>query len=68
MKTRKEHDDTADTPEYLREWAAALVKTAGKREARIALAGYQALAANKSLDKNDRDIARKRAKAIERIL
>lgn len=68
MKPRNEHDDTADTPEYLREWAAALVATAGKAEARIALAGYKALAANKTLDRSDRDIARKRAKAIERIL
>jgi hypothetical protein len=68
MKIRKEHDDTADTPEYLRGWAEALIATAGKRKARIALAGYQALVANKSLDKADRDIARKRAEALERIL
>jgi hypothetical protein len=62
-----EADSIGDSPEYLATWAAALVK-ADKAEARIALAGYQALAANRELDKADRDIARKRAKAIERIL
>ncbi len=68
MNTRNESHDETDTREYLEQWAKSLVKSAGKREARIALAGYKALAANKELDKSDRAIARKRAKAIERIL
>ena len=60
-------DTTADTAEYVEKWARALVK-AGKADARLILADYKTLAANKQLEKADRDIARKRAKAIERIL
>jgi hypothetical protein len=68
VRTADEADGFGDSPEYLREWATLLVKTAGKTEARIALAGYKALAANKQLDKADRDVARKRAKALEDVL
>jgi len=61
-------DSTADTPEYLREWSASLVKAAGKREARIALEQYQAIAIDKRVSKADRQIAANRAKAILQFL
>lgn len=57
-------DSTADTPEYLREWAKSLVKGAGKREARSALEQYQSIAGDKRVSKADREIAANRAKAI----
>lgn len=63
----KATDPLADTDEYLAKWAKALVK-AGKRDARLVLADYQALASNRELDKTDRDAARKRAKILSRFL
>jgi hypothetical protein len=58
----------ADTPEYLAKWSRELVRAAGKRDARLVLADYRAIANNKSLGDDDRRIARRRAKAIERFL
>jgi hypothetical protein len=56
-------DNLTDTPEYLRDWAKALVK-AGKADARIALEQYQSIASDKRVSKADREIAANRAKAI----
>jgi hypothetical protein len=64
----QEADITTDTPEYLATWARELVKVAGKREARIALAEYKRLAADKQVPKAERAAARKRARAIEQRL
>ena len=61
-------DSLADTPEYLVAWAKSVVKEAGKREARLVLADYKAIAANRRLAKEDREIAAGRAKALERFL
>ena len=61
-------DSTADTPEYLREWAAALVMGAGELEARIALEQYQSIAGDNRVSKADREIAANRAKAILQFL
>lgn len=68
VQTTGDADTIGDSPEYLREWVTLLVKTAGKAEARVALAGYKALAANKQLGKTDRDIARKRARALGKAM
>jgi hypothetical protein len=61
-------DSPADTPEYLRTWAKELVKIAGKREARVALAEYKRLATDKVVPKAERKSAAERAKAIEKEL
>lgn len=66
--TTQEADITTDTPEYLAGWAKELVQVAGKREARIALAEYKRLAADKKVPKAERAAAAKRAKAIEKRL
>jgi hypothetical protein len=68
-KTRPTQDSesTADAPEYLREWAKG-VRSAGKAEARLALAEYQRLATDKRVPKADRDAAKRRADALERLL
>jgi hypothetical protein len=58
----------ADTPEYLAGWAKELVKVAGKREARLALAECRRLAADKKVPKAERAAAAERAKAIEKRL
>ena len=58
----------ADTDEYLRDWARALVKETGEREARIALEQYQSIAGDKRLSKADRQIAANRAEAILQFL
>jgi hypothetical protein len=50
----------------LAEWAEALVKTADKAEARIALAHYQAIASNTRLAESDRDAARRRVAALQK--
>lgn len=63
-----EADGIGDSPEYLREWARALVKTAGKREARVALAEYKRLATDKAVPKAEQKSAAARAKAIEKNL
>jgi len=67
VESTDEADNLEDTPEYLATWARSLVK-AGKADARLVLADYKSLAANRELHKSDRDIARKRAEALERIL
>jgi hexokinase len=47
MPTRPRcHDVSPDSAEYVAAWARDLVDAVGKREARLALAGYQAIAAN----------------------
>jgi hypothetical protein len=66
--TTQEADITADTPEYLAGWAKELVKLAGNREARLALAEYRRLAADKKIPKAERKAAAERAKAIEKYL
>jgi len=64
----RSHDLPPDSPEYVAAWARDLVDAVGKREARLALAGYQAIAANKRLAKADREIAVERVKALENLL
>ena len=61
-------DPLADTDEYLRDWARALVKAAGEHEARIALEQYQSIAGDNRVSKADREIAANRAKAILQFL
>lgn len=57
-----------DSPEYIDKWARELVKTAGKAEARQALAEYRRLAADRKLPKPERKAAAARAEAIEKKL
>jgi hypothetical protein len=61
-------DILADTLEYLRTWAKELVTTAGKREARLALAEYRRIAADKRVPKADRKIAADHAKVLREFL
>lgn len=63
-----EIDFPVDTPQYLATWARELVKTAGKAEARQALAEYRRLAADKKVPKLERKAAAARAEAIEKRL
>ncbi len=63
-----EADAIGDSPEYVRSWAKELVKAAGKREARMALAEYRRLAADKSVPPAERKAAAKRAAEIEKNL
>ena len=61
-------DQPIDTPEYVKGWAKELVKTAGKAEARLALAEYKRLATDKAVPNAERKAAAERAKAIEKYL
>ena len=67
-RTADEAGSVGDSPEYLAQWAKELVKTAGKREARVALAEYKRLATDKAVPKAERKSAAARAKAIEKKL
>jgi len=64
----RSHQIPPDSPDYVEAWARDLVDAVGKREARLALAGYKTIAANKQLNKADREIAVERMKALERLL
>ncbi len=64
----RSHDVPRDSPEYVAAWARDLVDAVGKREARLALAGYKAIAANKRLNKTDREVAVERVNALEKRL
>ncbi len=64
----RSHDVSLDSPEYVAAWARDLVDAVGKREVRLALAGYQAIAANKRLAKADRELAVERVNALENLL
>jgi len=64
----RSHDVSPDSPEYVAAWARDLFDAVGKREARLALAGYQAIAANKRLAKVDREIAVERVNALENLI
>ena len=61
-----ETDFPADSPEYLARWARELVKTGGKKQARLALAEYQRLATDKAVPQAERKAAAERAKALEK--
>lgn len=51
-----------DGPGYVETWARQLVAAIGKREARLILADYKRLSADKRLSKADRQVAAERAK------
>ena len=68
MPKPRSHEIPPDSPVYVGAWARDLVDAVGKREARLALAGYQAIAANKRLAKADREVAVERVKALEKLL
>ena len=62
------HQIAYGSPQYIEKWAADLVATVGKREARGILSDYKALADNKRLAKADREVAAERVKALKKLL
>ena len=65
-KTRAYEFD--DTPEYLAEWSAKLAEALTTDELRLLARDYGRFARNQKLSARDRQIARRREKAIRRIL
>ena len=68
MNRPRSHDLPPDSPDYVAAWARDLIAAIGKREARLALAGYKSTAANKRLKKTDREVAIERVNALEKLL
>lgn len=64
----RSHQVPPDSPPYVEAWARDLIDAVGKREARLALARYKAIVANKRLSKTDREVAAERVKALETLL
>ena len=58
----------SDTPEQIKQWAGALIVAVGKRQARTILDDYRRLAADRRLTKEDRAIAKQRAKILAELL
>ena len=67
-KSPRRHGITQDAPNYLAEWAEALLATAGRREARRILADYKAIAGDPKTTKHGREIAEERIKVLERLI
>ena len=68
MPKPRSHEIPPDSPEYVEAWARDLIAAVGKREARLALAEYKAIAARKRLAKADRIVVVERIKALEKYL
>ncbi|MDA1055799.1 MAG: hypothetical protein O3C40_35850 [Planctomycetota bacterium] len=64
----RSHDLPPDSPEYTEAWARDLIAAVGKREARLALANYKAIAADPKVTKQGRTAAAERAEILERLL
>lgn len=67
-RRRKLPQSPPEDPEYVRDWAKALVAAAGKRQARTVLEDYKALASDRALDKYSREAAAQRAKSLKDLL
>ena len=64
----RHHEIDPDDPGYVQMWARDILAAVGKRQARVILDDYRALAGNKRLAKRDREKAAERAKALRKVL
>lgn len=60
-----EHDDT---PEYLREWAAAVAKATSTAELRLLVRVYRETARQRETPKAEREQSKRRANALKKHL
>ena len=67
-KTSLSEPEFADTLEYLEQWASQLADAVSPQELESLIAEYRSIASNKRLPNQERNMVRKRAKQLRKLL